>query len=91
MLEYIGDYQSLPTGVAILPTLTSLQTKPKEPSVGNVIALPNLTTLGEATDQLPNAYQTLPVLTVRSVGPTTWHIVPDPVTLYTIGTVAMAW
>jgi len=41
------------------------------------MVLPIYTTLGEATDQLPNTYQTLPSFTIRSVGPTVWHIVPD--------------
>ena len=51
------------------------------------MVLPIYTTLGEATDQLPNPYQTLPILTVRSVGPTSWHIVPDRHRVLTIRTV----
>ena len=52
------------------------------------MVVPSLTTLGEATDQLPNTYQRLPILTVRSVGPTTWHIVPDRHRVLTIRTVS---
>ena len=62
------DYQSLPTGVAVLP---------------------DSTTLVKATIMLPNDYQRLPILTVRSVGPTAWHIVPDRQRVPTIHAVAI--
>ena len=62
------DYQSLPTGVAVLPDSTIWV---------------------KATIMLPNDYQRLPTLTVRSVDPTMWHIVPDPHVAPTIHAVAI--
>ena len=53
-------------------------TIPNGPSVLHVITLPNLTRLYHIRGEL---YQTLPTLTVRYVGPTAWHIVPDLCTL----------
>ena len=61
------EYQSLPTGVAVLPDSTIWV---------------------KATIMLPNDYQRLPTLTVRSVDPTMWHIVPDPHAVLTTRTVS---
>ena len=51
--------------------------------------LPDSTIWVKATIMLPNDYQPLPTLTVLLVGPTMWHIVPDPPAVLTIHAVAI--